>query len=182
MDVVVAGFDQGTRLTGVTVGSGAETPFTTAWRFDKIDPDDHGALGLAYQLKLEELYEAHRFTHAIFEAPFLDRHRDKVNWLRQRFGIDMLLQTYCEGRGAVCEESPFGHLKRELAGYYSADKDAMVAAAERAGFVLPKTKADGREDAADSTAAWLIGVRLYARRHLAAWDTRLYSRRADRLI
>lgn len=82
------------------------------------------------------------------------------------------------GRPIIIEEaSPFD-VKYALTGNKKADKDTdMVPAAERLGIVLPKLKVEGREDAADAAGAWLVGVRLYAKEYLAAWDRRVFAPR-----
>jgi Holliday junction resolvasome RuvABC endonuclease subunit len=69
-------------------------------------------------------------------------------------------------------------LKRELAGFSRAAKEDMVATALKVGIKLPETKDGGQEDAADAVAAWLTGIRAYARRDVRdAWDRRLHSPR-----
>jgi hypothetical protein len=174
---VILGIDQGVNLTGWCCGDGAAVPIAGAFRYDDLRPDDIIGLARRYRADLRRLHERFHFTHAIFEAPLLDRYRDKVLTLRRRYGIDMVLELLCDDLGVVCEEEPFGPIKRELAGWAGASKDDMVYAAQKLGIVLPVTKAAGKEDAADASAAWLIGVRLYARQHLPRWDQVLYSRR-----
>ncbi len=66
-------------------------------------------------------------------------------------------------------------MKKELAGFGSADKSDMVAAALKVGLQLPPGKA--AEDAADGFGAWLVGVRLFCREYAADWDRRLWSSR-----
>jgi Holliday junction resolvasome RuvABC endonuclease subunit len=182
VDAVVLGLDQGVTLTGWCVGDGSSTPAVGAWRFDDLAADDLAALGGRYLAQLRALNLAHGPTHCIYEAPFIDRYRDHVLSLRRRFGVDMLLEVFCAEQGIICEEAPFGALKKELGGSPKATKDDVVAGALRLGVALPKTKADGREDAADAAAAWLVGIRCYARQRLPNIDKRLYGRRAGGLI
>lgn len=175
---MILGLDQGIKLTGWCVGAGDGVPTAGAWRFDHIDPNDTPLLYSEYKSAFHRLLA--RFpavSQVIYEAPFIDRYRDKVTSLRRRFGIDAVLELTCHEQNLIVEESPFGQLKRALAGFAKADKDDMVATALKLGVALPKTKADGREDAADAVAAWLIGVRHYAPRFQPEWDRRLYSPR-----
>lgn len=182
MDVIGLGVDTGTNLTGWAVGDGASIPTVGAWRFQNIDPDDHGALGLAFKRNLEALHAEHGFTHVVFERSFIARFRASTNWLCQRLGVDMILQVFCEERGIVCEDEPPEALKRALTGDPKASKDQMVAAALRAGCSLPQTAAAGRKDAADGFAAWLIWMQHYSPQHAPMWDARIFGRASGALI
>lgn len=177
MTAIIAGIDQGITLTGWAVGDGSRAPAAAAWRFDDIAAEDEERLFVRYRDRLAGLHTDFGFTHLIFEEPFIDRYRDKQSSLARRFGLDAILQLFCADHGVICEQAPWGALKRALGGSPKASKDDMVAGALKLGVALPKTKADGREDAADASAAWLIGVGHYARQHQAALDRRLYSAR-----
>ncbi len=174
---MILGLDQGINLTGWCVGDGSAVPTAGAWRFDTIEAEDIGLLCHTYRTNLVQLVDRYGVTHVVFEAPLVDRYRDTVLTLRRRMGIDGVLEGYCYGRGIVCEEEPFGPIKRELGGFAGAKKADMVYAARKLGVQLPATQAAGMEDAADSAGAWLIGVRHYCKAHAARWDQVLYSRR-----
>lgn len=176
------GLDLGINRTGFAVGDGSADPEVGAWRFPPAG-EDLAALGVPFWRRLSALHARTPVGLVMYEAPLLDRYRDKVVVLRKTFGLGMLVETWAglQDPPIPCEEEPFGALKRELTGKAKAGKGDMVAVCERIGIPLPATKADGREDAADGFAAWLVAVRLHARQHLTAWDRRLYSRRSGYL-
>jgi len=148
-----------------------------AWRF--VFPPWPLKVKLCEQLWrcLDLIHRERALTHLIYEAPILDRYRDKLNTIRRLYGMGFLVETWARVNGVVYAEEPVAVLKRELAGRAGASKDDMVYVARKCGLALPPTKADGLEDAADAFAAWLIGVRHFARAHLPTWDRKLYSPR-----
>jgi hypothetical protein len=75
----------------------------------------------------------------------------------------------------VCEEASAQALKKRLTGVHTAKKREMVAMCRGLGVRLPAGEA--AEDAADSFAAWLVGLTSHGRQHLTKWDQALYSHR-----
>ena len=174
--MTILGLDLGINRTGWCLGTGAMVPLAGAWVFNPTG-DSLGALGDAFSAKLLNLPGGAIPDVVLYEAPFLDRYRDKVIVLRKTYGLGFWLETWCRSAGIICEEVPFGKVKRELGGSATASKEDMVAAAKKCGVNLPPNANQGMEDAADAFGVWLIGVRLYARQFQPAWDRRLYSPR-----
>src|ERR1700756_4475644 len=100
---VICGLDLGIHLTGWAIGDGSTVPQAGAWRFPDVG-SDLGELGKQFSHRLKDAVLDHGVTHVIYEAPFLDRYRDKVMYLRKRMGMDMILETLCSDYfGIVCE-------------------------------------------------------------------------------
>lgn len=172
---VIAGLDIGINLTGFCVGDGSDIPKAGAWKFTEVG-SDLGDLAKQFDHACWAMIVDYGVTHIIYEAPFLNRYRDQVLYLRKRFGLDMHLEFLCATNGIICEEEPVSGVKKELAGKKAAKAD-MVRAAEKIGVVLPAKDAWGREDAADAVGVWLVGIRHYAKQYQTRWDQALYGGR-----
>lgn len=175
----VWGLDTATRLTGWTAGTGETRPEAGVWKYDHCGND----LGLLLDLFDRDLNAlADRLPpHAIiFEEP-IKLQWDKTWTLRKLFSMAAHIELWAlrrgraEGRVIVCQEENSKVLKKRLTGRHNAEKPDMVAMAEKLGISLPEGK--GREDAADSFAAWLVGIQHHAKEYLPRWDQALYSPR-----
>lgn len=101
---------------------------------------------------------------------------------RRLYGLVSIVELVCGDLGVACYESSPGELKKELTGNGSAEKDDMVRAALKMGCQISQLPKGGYvHDEADAVAAWLIGVRYYAKRHREHWDRVLYSARGAML-
>lgn len=172
---MVWGIDSATRCTGITAGTGERMPAVGVWEFDHCG-DDYGLLLHEFGEKMNEL--ASRLgapTVVIYEAPIPPRPHDKLMTLRKLYSMGPYLELWCRDRGVICQEEPPRALKKALTGNHLAKKPAMVAMCRQLGVRLPKGPA--AEDAADSFAAWYIGVQHHARQHVTKWDQALYSHR-----
>ena len=172
--MALLGLDLGINRTGFCVGDGSTVPLASALRYEPVG-EHFGALGVPFKRDLIRLIGDHGVERVIYEAPLKLRH-DSMLTLRKIYGMGFLLETACAEIGVPCREEDPKPVKLELTGTRKADKDAMVLAARRAGISLPRTKADGMEDAADAFAVWLVAVRLYAKQHLPLWDQRIHGR------
>ena len=172
---MIWGLDTATRCTGITAGDGAKMPAVGAWFFDYCG-DDYGLLLAEFDRCLTDL-ETRMGTPrvVIYEAPIAPLPRDKLMTLRKLYSMGPYLELWCRGRGVRCEEAGNQALKKRLTGNHRAEKAMMVEMCRRLGVPLPR--GDAAKDAADSFAAWLIGVTHHARQHVTAWDQALYSRR-----
>jgi hypothetical protein len=181
---MICGLDLGSRLTGWCVGDGRTVPSCGAFEFPQVGAD-LGALGDLLWRNLDSLWRDYPFRRIMLEAPILivnDRRRgtDNLLKLRKLYGISFVVETWARRHPSgpiLVEETSLQSLKKELAGSVKADKAAMVAVAERLGLRLPEHLSHGREDAADAFAAWLVGLRFYAKPESARWDQAIYSRR-----
>lgn len=173
---MLIGFDLATRKSGWCAGTGEAVPDVGAILLPQVDADLGMMLDL-FDQRVAVLIDRFKPTHFIYEAPILLR-SDKLLTVRKLYALGAHLEFMARRAGILCCEESLKALKIELAGRRNADKADMVAAALKVGVKLPDTLADGREDAADAFAAWLIGVRCYARPHSAAWDRRLWSSRS----
>lgn len=177
----VLALDLATRKTGWCAGDGASVPVAGAWLFNQVG-EAYGRLGAAMWFNLDSM--ALRYPDlelVLVEAPIL-KPGDKLDTLRKLYGMSFTVETWCALRGIRCAEAGVKRIKKELAGLSHASKTEMVVAAEKCGVVLPPTKADGKEDAADAFGGWLIGLRAINRPASAQWDRRLWSSRNTNLI
>lgn len=172
---MLAGLDLGSQLSGWCVGDGASVPIAGAWAFHQVE-DDLGALGVQLWDDLDRLHRRFGLTQIVYEAPIFVP-GDKLLKLRKLYGMGVVVETWARKNGVACNEASVKALKRRLAGAAGASKDDMVWAAEKMGVVLPEQINQGRRDAADAVAAWLVAVQFYARTHLSRWDRVLYSAR-----
>lgn len=170
----VSFFDLATRLTGWCSGTGEVRPDVGAFPFRQVD-DDLGALGALFREFLIIHLDRYQPTSVGYESPILVP-TDNLLKVRKLYGLGMILETECAERGIPVWEKDLRDLKRELTGNPSADKSEMVEAALLAGINLPATKAEGREDAADAFAGWLIGIRALNPKASARWDSLIWSK------
>lgn len=172
---VLIGWDTATRRTGWCAGSGGAIPQTGAILLQQYENDLGGMLDA---FDREVIAVANRFqpTHFIYESPIL-KPTDHLLTVRKLYALGGVLELRARRLGILICEEPAKALKKELTGKRHAEKGDMVFVARKVGVRLPETKAAGMEDAADAFAAWLIGVRHYAKAHSGAWDRRLYSSR-----
>lgn len=178
--MILAALDLGINRTGFCHGDtdpAAGLPRVEGWRFDNLKiGEDYGRLGGVFWRRLDAAHRRTPFDRILFEAPLLDRFRDKLRTIRITYGMGMILETWAEVNEVPIEECEFGEVKLALAGNRKATKDDQVRVAERMGFTLPARDADGREDAADAVGVFLRGVELYSPRDLPGWDKRRLSR------
>ena len=176
----IVGWDLGSRLCGWAVSDGERLPVAGAFRLERCTPEAIGDMGAEFSTRVLEIHKQFPgSTHWVSERPLLVS--TDLRWTLERlYGLSMLLQTMGRKLGLVCAMVEPGSAKLEFAGR-NASKDDMVAMAERLGIVLPAHKADGREDAADACGVLKVGIRLFARKHLAQWDRAVYRRRGGLL-
>lgn len=175
---MIWGIDSATRCTGITAGTGEVMPAVGAWSFDHCG-DDIGELMHHLWKKLDALAALRGMPVAvILESPILterDFSKGGLLKLRKLYGMVAVVELWCKFNGVRCEEASSKALKKRLTGNYLAKKPEMVAMCRRLRVPLPSGKA--AEDAADSFAAWLIGVENHARPQITKWDQALYGHR-----
>jgi len=172
------GFDLAPRLCGWAAGSGEGVPEAGCIKLSDHGKDDGalGKLGAQFQAGVMSLHRRFPASHWICERPLLMPH--DARWtLMRTYGLTCLLATIAEKLGVAFCFVDYDEAKIELAGTRKASKADMVFVAEKLGVALPPTKGDGREDAADATAVWKVGVRLFAPQYLKRLDQALYSTR-----
>lgn len=118
---------------------------------------DLGGLGKALAENAVDLIHRFEPAHVAYEAPILRRH-DTLLDLRRIYGLGMVLEHMCLLEGVAYSEIDLRQIKTMMTGDGWAKKPAVVAAAERIGVQLPKSKAQGREDAADAVGAALCAL------------------------
>lgn len=185
---MLLGLDLGPTITGYCVGTGEVEPEAGAWRVPEFGKD-YGRLGHWLAARLTETHRRTKFTVLAIEAPMLIVRRaadtesrvfrptDKLPTLRAIYGMGMVAQAWAYSRGLQYGEYTAQAAKRILTGDSWAKKPAMVSAAKAEGINLPKTKADGVEDAADGYAIWRLMLREVGDKATAArWDARTAQR------
>lgn len=170
------GLDIAPTLCGFCVGDGRSTPYAAAWILKDHGPR-LGALFCEFEDHLEALHRDWPFEWMCQEAPINHRKWDATITLRRTYGLQGHAESWCHRRGIPVIEADPRRLKAALSGHHDAGKPDMVAAARRAGVDLPRTKDDGREDAADGLAAWLVGMKDFDPPTWAKWDAMLWRQR-----
>lgn len=180
---MIIGLDLATRLNGWCAGDGASIPSAGAFLLPQVE-EDIGRMLCQLDDEIAALIDWHKPTLVIFEAPILPSRGRKGNSVmgstlvrRKLMNLTGHVEFMCTRRGIECREADVQRIKRELAGFASADKRDMVAAAQKVGIELPITKAAGQEDAADAFGAWLLGLRYKDGALSARWDSKLYGSR-----
>lgn len=139
-----------------------------------------GERGVLLIAHMRAVYDQYQPTRVVYEKPIVvhrggkTRRPDSLEFLRNRYGMDFLVETYFTGKGIPVEDVGLHAMKRELTGNSDADKDDMVQVARKCGLVLPKV---GDDDAADAFAAWLIDLRKVNRTASARWDAVVWGQR-----
>lgn len=172
---VLLGIDPGSRRMGYCIGDGRGLPFASAWRFDQCG-DDLGEMAVLILRDLRNLVSRERPAVIAYEAPIL-RPTDRLGPLRKTYSLGTLIELVGKERAVRVEEVDIRAVKRELAGFATAEKPEMVAASEKIGMGLPLTKADGREDAADAFGVWLLLLRSRSPKLSAQFDAKLWGSR-----
>lgn len=170
---MIWGIDTATRRTGWTAGDGATRPHAGVWLYDHVGED----LGLLLDLldaDLCKLAERYPPTVIMYEAPLLLPY-DTLLKLRKLYSLGAYIELWARRRGVKVQEADPKALKRRLCGTSKADKKEMVRMAVKLGIALPD--GPGKDDAADSFAAWLVGIEHHAKEFLPAWDSALYGGR-----
>ena len=179
----VLGLDLATRLTGWCAGDGLSVP--TAGAFDLPQcGDDIGMMLDLLDHNIAGLLNRFEPGLVVFEAPILPSGgkggaavMGTTMVRRKLFNLSGHVEFMCTRLGVPCIEEDVFKIKKELAGFAGAQKDDMVAAAQKVGIVLPASKTAGQEDAADAFGAWLLGLRKVDRAASANWDRVLHSSR-----
>jgi len=129
------------------------------------------------------MIERFRPERLVFEAPILvhkSRHskrNDRLADVARTLAMTGHVEFVCFRRGIDCSAVDLREVKKELAGFGGADKDDMVAAAEKIGLRLPASPKRSREDASDAFGAWLLLLRATSSSLSARFDTALWGRR-----
>lgn len=198
---MILGLDVATRC-GFAYGDGSAVPMTGHYQGEGAGDDlapyfrafRNWIHGLLIRLKkaAEEDGQTLRviFEAPVFPKPFLKwaqgrpiivQHASIVD-RRRLYGLVSIVEMTCGDLGIACYESSPGALKKELTGRGDADKDDMVRAALKMGCRISQLPQGGYiHDEADAVAAWLVGVRHYAKKHREHWDRVLYSARGAML-
>jgi Holliday junction resolvasome RuvABC endonuclease subunit len=119
----------------------------------------------------------------VFEGPILvhkskhSQRNDKLEDVARMLALTGHVEFVCHRRGIECRRVDLRKVKKELAGFGQADKDDMVAAAEKIGLRLPASPKRAREDASDAFGAWLLLLRARYPSLSARFDSALYGRR-----
>jgi crossover junction endodeoxyribonuclease RuvC len=125
------------------------------------------------------------FEAPVFPKPFIKQvpgrkpqivQHASIKDRRRLYGLVAIVELVCGDLGVNPYEEPVQALKQALTGRGDAEKDDMVRAARKMGAAVQY------HDEADAIAAWLIGVRIYHRKHLHHWDALLYGRGAGALL
>lgn len=185
-------FDPGSKFLGWAVGDGTALPMVGAFSFVSTGEN----LG-AMLAQVADAVEAHLDTYLPvevgYEAPILifnqryrdargvwRRRNDNLATLRKTIPIGARIEEICHRRGIPCGETSVESVKKELAGFGAADKDDMVAAAEKLGVTLPP--GPSRKDAADACGGWLLLLRYRNRLLSAEFDRALWGSRRHALL
>jgi hypothetical protein len=172
----IIGFDTSSDYTGWCAGPGDQLPVAGA--FPLVNHGSKlGPMGDEFSAKVMAVHRQFPATHWLAEMPILVPQRDTRLDLLKLYGVFVLLATLAHKLNIEFQTVDVAEAKIELTGDRKAKKPDMVRMARKMGVALPGIQAHGMFDAADATAVWKVGVRRFARRHLAKWDTAIYSNR-----
>jgi Holliday junction resolvasome RuvABC endonuclease subunit len=119
----------------------------------------------------------------VFEAPILvhkskwSKRNDRLEDVARTLAMCGHVEWLCRSRGVDYSSVDLRDVKKELAGFGGADKNDMVAAAEKIKLQLPASPKRAREDSADAFGAWLLLLRARNRSLSARFDSALYGSR-----
>lgn len=171
---MLGAFDTGPHLTGWCVGDGSQIPEVGVWEFTE-EGDDYGALGCQLLRKMTAFHAEYAPDEVCYEAPLhivkkagRPGRTDTLPFLRRRYGMDFLIETFFVNKGATVRQIDLRWIKKELTGDVYGDKKDMVAVARRIGLALPP--GDGAKDATDAFGAWLVRLREIDPKASAHWD------------
>lgn len=194
---MILGLDVATRC-GFAYGDGSAVPMTGHYQGEGAGDDlapyfrafRNWIHGLVLRLKTAATEDGQTlrviFEAPVFPKPFIKWQGQKPTIIqhasivdrRRLYGLVSIVELVCGDLGVACYESQPGTLKKELTGNGKAEKDDMVRAALKMGCRISQLpKGDYVHDEADAVAAWLVGVRFYAKAHRPHWDRVLYSAR-----
>lgn len=154
-----------------------------AYKFEEYG-SEFGELGYEFWRLLDTLHARFGFTVAAYEKPILvvarpngkgPQYTDKLETLQANLGLGFFLETWCRAKGIPCGHETIQAIKKCATGNQHAEKKDVANAMERIGITLPKAKTDGRLDAGDAAAGWVLGVRAW-NPHVTRWDQALYRR------
>lgn len=176
------GLDLGSRLSGWCAGDGAGVPEVGALEFGSIgnplDGWDYGLLLDSFDEKLTAIFGRFPEIEAVvYEAPIhipkgqSRPYGDTLHKMRLLYPMGAFLEFACRRREVECFEVQIADIKCEVTGNRHAEKDDLVAVAEKCGLGLPA--GDARKDAADAWGAWLLGLRYYDKLRSQEWDRRI---------
>lgn len=185
-------FDPGSKFMGWATGDGLALPTVGAWKFTQTG-DNYGHM-LA---QVADAVTAHIHTwrpdEIAYESPILifnqrfkdargvwRKRNDNLDTLRKTIPIGARLEEICWREGIPCGETSVASVKKELAGFRTAEKSEMVVAARKLGVALPDGPSE--EDAADAAGGWLLLLRLRNRALSAKFDQALYGGRLNALL
>lgn len=182
MALMVLGLDTGVTVTGWCAGSGDTVPECGVFTFGGMDQPD-GVLGQKVIAGMRILMDRFKPALVVRERSILVVGRggrtDNPAFLRKRYGMDFLIDTFCEMRGVPCEDRSLQAIKREVTGNPKAEKGALVEVARKCGLELPPGPA--AKDASDAWGAWLLGLRVQSPALSRDWDRRIWSPRGAML-
>lgn len=136
-----------------------------------------------FDLQLEILFDRFQPERVVFEAPILvhkskwSQRNDRLEDVARTLAMCGHVELMCLRRGIEPDQVDLRLIKKELAGFGGADKNDMVAAAEKIGLALPATPKRAREDASDAFGAFLLLLRDVSPSLSARFDSALYGRR-----
>lgn len=168
---------------GWTAGDGSQLPGCGAWPFERPKPHEIGLLLDLFDRQLNLMLDRFEPAALCFEAPILvhksqwTQRNDRLEDVARTLAMTGHVEFVCERRGIDCYQVDLRAMKKELAGFSSAGKDDMIAAALKVGLALPVSPQRAREDAADAFAAWLLLLRQFSPLLSQRFDSALWGSR-----
>lgn len=117
--------------------------------------DDIGRFLFDYDEWLNAMIDVEDPAIIVYEAPILSSGKTTPATARKLMGLGSHTEFVCESRGVMVREINLATVKKSFAGHGHADKEQMVAAAERAGFVVKD------DNDADACALWATALKIY---------------------
>lgn len=185
-------FDPGSHFMGWAVGDGSRLPTVGTFSFVRTG-DGYGRMMHQVAAAVGAHLDSYQPSEVAYEEPILifnqrfkdaqgvwRKRNDNLTTLRKTIPIGARVEELCYDRDIPCHETSVASVKKELAGFRTAEKSEMVVAARKLGVTLPDGPAE--EDAADALGGWLLLLRLRNRALSAKFDQALWGGRANALI
>lgn len=168
---------------GWCAGDGRQLPGCGAWPFPRPRPEEIGLLLDLFDTQLNIMIDRFMPEAIAFEAPILvhkskwSQRNDRLEDVARTLAMTGHVEFVCQRRGIDCSQADLRDVKKELAGFSSAEKDDMIAAAEKVGLSLPASPQRSREDAADAFGVWLLLLRQFSPLLSQRFDSALWGSR-----
>ena len=158
-------------MCGFCAGSGHGAPEAGAFHLTGVTAD-LGLLATSLEDMLAILIDRHQPEAISYESPIL-KSTDKLQKIRCIYGLGFEVERTCARKSIECGEINLRRIKSFATGDQYAEKKDVADAMERIGITLPAKASEGRLDAGDAAAGWLLHLSEFDPAAASPWIARL---------